>query len=77
MGAAPIILALGAAVGLSACSFAPIASPMPTDPAASMERREDNGRRARDRANLCRLTPKDDARYESMNCKRVLRGGAA
>ena len=72
-----VILALVASWGLVACTFAPIAAPAPTDPVASMERREDEARRGGERVNLCRMMSRDDPRYKDMDCKDVLRGGGA
>ncbi|NBB62899.1 hypothetical protein GVN18_26905 [Pseudomonas sp. ODNR1LW] len=72
-----VILALAASWGLGACTFAPIAPPAPTDPVASMERREDDARRGGERVNLCRMMNPDDPRYKQMDCKDVLRGGQA
>jgi hypothetical protein len=48
-----VILGMAASGGLAACTFAPIPAPAPTDPAASLERREDGARRDGETVNLC------------------------
>ncbi|KAK0342908.1 hypothetical protein LTR94_020380 [Friedmanniomyces endolithicus] len=64
---------MAASGGLAACTFAPIPAPAPTDPAASLERREDGARRDGETVNLCRMMNRDDPRYKTMDCKDVLR----
>ncbi|MGQ3044509.1 MAG: hypothetical protein ACT6R7_02280 [Brevundimonas aurantiaca] len=68
-----VILVLAAWGGLAACTFAPIPAPAPTDPVASLERREDAARRDGERVNLCRMMNRDDPRYKDMDCKDVMR----
>ncbi|GAA0757384.1 hypothetical protein GCM10010203_22060 [Actinomadura yumaensis] len=72
-----VILGMAASGGLAACTFAPIPAPAPTDPAASLERREDRARRDGETVNLCRMMNRDDPRYKTMDCKDVLRRGGA
>ncbi len=74
-----VILVLAASGGLAACTFAPIPAPAPapTDPVASLERREDGARRDGETVNLCRMMNRDDPRYQTMDCKDVLRRGGA
>ena len=52
-------------------------APAPTDPVASLERREDGARRDGETVNLCRMMNRDDPRYKTMDCKDVLRRGGA